>query len=132
MALLSIKTPAGGKVQAGGVGAQLQWNPAFGAHMTQKLTVGQRFIDSETIRLMQPYTPLRTAALIRSATFGTVIGSGRINQTVPYATWQYYRTDTTRSYDPRRGAQWFERMKIDHKDYLLREAARRTGARPVP
>lgn len=132
MALLSIQTPTGGKTQAGGVGAQLQWNPNVGPYMTQILTVGQRFIDSETIRLMQPYTPLQTGALIRSATFGTVIGSGRIKQTVPYAARQYYGTATTRAYDPRRGGQWFERMKIDHKDYLLREAARRTGARPVP
>lgn len=132
MAQLSIPTPRGGSVRAGGTGAQLRWDPGFGARATQQAAAAQRFVDSETIRLMQPYTPLQTGTLIRSATFGTAIGSGRIRQTVPYAARQYYDTAATRAYDPRRGAKWFERMKLDHKSYLLRGAAQKMGVKPKP
>lgn len=132
MAQRSIPTPRGGRIQAGGAGAQLRWDPGFGARATQRAAVSQRFIDSEAIRLMQPYTPLQTGTLIRSATLGTAIGSGLIRQATPYAARQYYNTATTRAYDPRRGAKWFERMKLDHKSYLLRGAAQRMGAKPKP
>lgn len=67
--------------------------------------------------------------LIKSATLGTVIGSGKIKQIAPYAAWQYYRTDITRKYDPRRGAYWFERMKADHRTYILKGAAEKAGAK---
>lgn len=131
MALLSIRTPSG--VRAGGEGgAVLRWDPGFGARAERQFTQAQRFLDAETIRLMQPYTPIQTGTLIRSATLGTVIGSGRIKQAVPYAARQYYGMSSTRAYDPRRGARWFERMKLDHKAYLLRGAAQRMGAKPKP
>lgn len=132
MALLSITTPRGAlrqvRTRAGGVTAKLIWNPDFARRRTQMFNRAQSFVDSEVLRLMQPYTPLRTGMLIKSATLGTVIGSGRIKQTTPYAARQYYTTATTRSYDPRRGAYWFERMKIDQKGYILRGAAQRAGA----
>ena len=91
----------------------------------------QAFVDSEVIRLMEPYTPQQSGMLIKSATLGTVIGTGEISQIAPYARWQYYRTDITRTYDPRRGAKWFERMKVDHKGYILKGAAEKAGARYV-
>ncbi|MCM1295663.1 MAG: minor capsid protein [Muribaculaceae bacterium] len=133
MALLTITTPRGTltqvKTRAGIVRAQLVWNAGFGRQRTQMFGRVQSFVDSETLRLMQPYTPLRTGMLIKSATLGTVIGSGKIKQITPYAARQYYSTGMTRSYDPRRGAYWFERMKIDHKSYILRGAAQKAGAR---
>lgn len=133
MALLTIKTPRGALVQkktAGGtVKAQLTWSPSFGAERTRQLRTVQAFVDSEVIRLMAPYTPIQSGLLIKSATLGTVIGSGEIQQIAPYARMQYYRTDITRKYDPRRGAKWFERMKIDHRAYILQGAARKAGAR---
>ena len=135
MALLTIQTPRGSLVQKktarGTVTARLQWNPSFGATRTRQLRTTQAFVDNEVIRLMAPYTPLQTSMLIKSATLGTVIGSGEINQIVPYARMQYYRTDITRKYDPRRGAMWFERMKLDHKAYILKGAAQKAGARYV-
>lgn len=132
MAMLTIRTPPGASVRSGGAGAQLRWEPGFGARAAQAFTVSQKFLDSEVIRRMQPYTPLQTGTLIRSATLGTVIGSGRVKQTVPYAARQYYRTSATRAYDPRRGAKWFERMKLDHRSALLAETAKRMGAKPKP
>lgn len=50
----------------------------------------QRFIDSEVIRLMGPYTPFRTGSLERSAIISTVIGSGKVRQNTPYARYLYY------------------------------------------
>lgn len=41
----------------------------------------QQFVDSEVLRLMNPYTPMDTGALVQSATNGTVIGSGKIQYT---------------------------------------------------
>ena len=111
MALLTITTPRGSVTQIkngnGAVTARLQWDPAFGARHTQSFLRTQAFIDSEVLRLMSPYTPLQTSMLIKSATLGTVIGSGKIKQIAPYAAWQYYRTDITRKYDPGRGAYCF-------------------------
>ena len=67
--------------------------------------------------------------LIKSATLGTVIGSGKIKQIAPYAAWQYYRTDITRKYDPRRGAYWFVSVKAAHRIYILKGAAEKAGAK---
>lgn len=132
MASLNITTPRGALKQvstaAGGVTARLVWGAGFAVQRAMMFGQVQCFVDSEVLRLMQPYTPLRTGMLIKSATLGTVIGSGRIKQTTPYAARQYYTTATTRSYDPRRGAYWFERMKIDQKGIILRGAAQRAGA----
>ena len=133
MALLTITTPRGKLVQrktAGGtVKARLTWSPSFAAERTKQLDTVQAFVDSEVIRLMAPYTPMQSGLLIKAATLGTVIGSGEVQQIAPYAAMQYYRTDITRKYDPRRGAKWFERTKVDRKAYILKGAAEKAGAR---
>ena len=41
---------------------------------------GQKFVDKEAIRIMTPYTPKDSSALITSATRLTKIGSGLIRQ----------------------------------------------------
>ena len=133
MALLTITTPRGKLVQrktsGGTIKAQLTWSPSFAAERTKQLDTVQAFVDSEVIRLMAPYTPMQSGLLIKAATLGTVIGSGEVQQIAPYAAMQYYRTDITRKYDPRRGAKWFERMKVDRKAYILKGAAEKAGAR---
>lgn len=50
----------------------------------------QKFVDSECIRLMAPYTPFLNGVLEKSATLSTVIGSGEVRQNTPYARYQYY------------------------------------------
>ena len=45
----------------------------------------QKFIDSECIRRMDPYTPKDIGTLIGAATSQTSIGSGKIIQQAPYA-----------------------------------------------
>ena len=76
----------------------------------------QAFVDSECIRRMNPETPRRTGVLIKSATLGTVIGSGEIDQIAPYARRQYY--------EHKEKSYWFERMKNRHKDSILKGAAK--------
>jgi hypothetical protein len=114
----------------------------------------QKFIDQECIRLMAPYTPFRAGMLERSATLGTKIGSGEINQIAPYARYQYYGklmvssitgsawarygekkvlTDKDLVHDksrhPQAGPYWFERMKADHKEEILEGARKVAGAK---
>lgn len=117
----------------------------------------QKFIDSECIRRMKPYTPFLSGTLQRSATIGTVIGSGIIAQKTPYAHYQYYgvvyapnipifrggilegfysppvkyptnrQLNYNKSKHPQAGKMWFERMKADHKNDILRGALQLSG-----
>ena len=89
----------------------------------------QKYIDSEVLRLSSPYVPRKTGTLDRSGILGTSIGSGEVIYNAPYAANQYYNTSTSRSYDAQRGAKWFERMKIDHKEEILRGAKQLAGGR---
>ena len=95
--------------------ARLVWAPGFKPNMENGFSNAQAFIDSECIRRMNPETPRRTGMLIKSATLGTVIGSGEIDQIAPYARRQYY--------EHKEKSYWFERMKNRHKDSILKGAA---------
>ena len=96
--------------------AKLEWNPDFAPDMEKGFSSAQEFVDSECIQRMGPETPKRTGALVKSATLGTVIGSGEINQIASYARRQYYEHKTK--------SRWFERMKNRHKDSILKGAAK--------
>lgn len=131
---------------------ELVWNGNFSAVRSNQLHKAQMFVDSECIRLMKPYTPFRNGILEKSATLGTVIGSGEIHQIAPYARYQYYGmlmvssitgssfaskgekkvlTSIPLNYDksrhPMAGAFWFERTKADHKKDILQGAAQIMG-----
>lgn len=101
---------------AGRTIARLTWAPGFKQDKEKGFSKAQEFVDSECIRLMNPETPRRTGVLIKSATLGTVIGSGEINQIAPYARRQYY--------EHMEKSHWFERMKNRHKDSILKGAAK--------
>ncbi len=96
--------------------ARLDWNPGFKPNKEAGFSNAQEFVDSECIRRMNPETPRRTGVLVKSATLGSVIGSGEINQIAPYARRQYYEHKTK--------SKWFERMKNRHKDSILKGAAK--------
>ena len=114
----------------------------------------QRFIDSEVIRLMTPYTPNLIGTLYKSAKAVPRVGSGEIVQATPYARFQYYGkvmvSPTTgspwalkgekkiltnrdlvhnKSKHPMAGPFWFERMKTDKKDEILEGARKAAGAK---
>lgn len=101
---------------------QLQWNKEQLAKRRGSFPAKQKYIDSEVLRLCDPLIPLKTGVLKNSGKLGTVIGSGVVQYTAPYARKQYYSTAESRSYDPQRGAKWFERMKAAHLKEILEGA----------
>lgn len=89
--------------------------------------MAQQFIDSEVLRLCDPYVPKDTGALIDSGIINTQIGSGKVKYRTPYARrWYYMPADFHDA--SMRGNYWFERMKAQGgKDKILRGIKRITG-----
>ena len=134
----------------------IKWDPQA---VRERLSKAEKFIDSECIRQMKPYTPFRTGMLERSATLGTVIGSGHIVYNSPYARYQYYgvvygpnipiyengilvgfrspkqkhKTNRMLTYSkathPQAQRLWFETMKKKHGEAILRGAAAIAGGK---
>lgn len=86
----------------------------------------QKFVDSECIRLMDPYTPFDKGTLKSVPNIQS--GGGQIVQQTPYAKRWYYEKANFQG-APRRGNRWFERMKLNHKDNILKGAAGIIGAK---
>lgn len=130
---LRIETPRGTllhcKTGNGSVSVRLAWSADFGARRTQCFASAQMAVDSEVLRYSSAYIPKVTGMLDASGRLGTVIGTGNVRYIAPYAKAQYYNTATTRRYDPQRGAKWFERMKLRHKDAILRVAKSKAGGK---
>lgn len=85
----------------------------------------QRYIDSEVLRLTDPYVPMDTGTLKSSGTRHTKIGSGEVRYRTPYARKQYH----TNKGNGLRGKMWFERSKADNRNSILNGACRVAGAR---
>ena len=71
---------------------------------------------------MDKLTPMRTGMMIKSATLGTVIGSGEINYLAPYARRQYYNNAGGSPAHPQARGMWFENMKASYRDSILKAA----------
>lgn len=107
----------------------------------------QKYIDSECLRVMSPYTPMLSGMMEKSATAGTVIGSGVIEYNSPSARFHFYgkvmiyeptgstwapfgckKVVTDRnlvhntSKHPKAGPYWFDRAMQDHKEEILKGA----------
>lgn len=107
---------------------KLAWRNNFKRKWQQRYDTAQRFVDSEVIRLSEPFTPLQTGMLVKSSILGTNIGSGEVTWIAPYARKQYYGTRKPGSETGAlRGPRWFERMKAIHKSAIIRGARRRAG-----
>jgi hypothetical protein len=105
-----IITTPGGK-------AELKWNIGFQKKWQGRFDSAQEFVDSECIRLTEPFVPKRTGMLEKSGILGSVIGSGKISYIAPYAKKQYYlpnRKKTSNS-EPLRGSFWFARSMALNK-----------------
>lgn len=119
----------------------------------------QKVVDNAVLRYCAPKVPFDTGHLIRSAITGSAIGQGLIVYATPDARYLYYgevygpnipifeggelagfrspkgqkkhptgRPLTYRG-APERGAYWFERMKAEHKDDIVQEAAAAAGGK---
>jgi hypothetical protein len=138
-----IRQPTGVKNQTGSF--SLKWNENFSATRSVQFTKAQKFVDSEVIRRMAPYTPMDKGGLYKSPIIGSKIGSGEIHQNMPYAKYQYYgkvmvsvRTRSawaksgekkvltnvdlvySKMRHPKAGKMWFEVMKTNDKDDIQR------------
>lgn len=128
--------------------AKMTWSNGFAHKWNAMFEQAQKTVDSECIRYMAQYTPTRNTLLRKSATLGTVIGSGHIYYQSPYARFQYYGkvmvSSITGSAWARRGEKkvltnrdlkystarvpkaqklWFEVMKANHKAVIRQKAA---------
>ena len=142
-----IETPQGSIIKTkNGMNCRLKWNEGFREKWQGKIDNAQKYVDSSCIRLMDKYTPMLSGMLIKSATLGTNIGEGKIHQIAPYAKYQYYgklmvssktggawskgekkiltNIDLTysKAVHPQAGPFWFERMKKDHWQDILKGA----------
>ena len=113
-----IKNPRGKVFLVSGANgtlkAELKWDPSFAGKKKESFSKAQMFVDSECLRYMNPLTPRLTGMMIMSATLGTVVGSGYIEYLTPYARRQYYEHKTK--------AKWFETMKNNNKDTIMKGA----------
>lgn len=110
--------------------AGIKFNPNFNTDVKSHFSRKQKYVDSECLRLSDPYVPKLSSDLIKSGITGTVLGSGEIDYTAPYAKPNYYENagrgieglNASGGVKGLRGKQWFERMKADHKEEILKGA----------
>lgn len=120
----TIKTPRG-TLSVKDNKAVLEWNTDFVPRWRKRYSRVQVYVDSEVLRLSEPYTPLLTGFLIKSGDLGTELGSGLVKWIAPYAKYQYYSHRKPGSQTgPLRGPFWFERMKQTHKRKIVSGARR--------
>lgn len=107
--------------------AKLEWNTTF-QRWPRNFSAAQSFVDSEVLRLSEPYIPLLTSMLIKSGILGTYIGSGLVEWIAPYAKAQYFsRRKPGSQTGPLRGPLWFERMKPVNRNRIVAGARRIAG-----
>ena len=124
-----IETPRGKIVTNANGKAELKFNPHFAPKWARHYSLAQMFVDSEVLRLSEPFTPLRTGTLIKTGILGTDIGSGKVQWIAPYARSQYYfgRLPGASQTGPLRGRFWFERMKALHGEKIVAGAKKLAG-----
>lgn len=106
----------------GSIRCELKWNEGFAPKKREEFTRAQEIIDSECLRYMDRLTPKRSGMMIKSATLGTVIGSGELIYLAPYARRQYYNNQGGSPLNPDAKGYWFESMKASYRDAILRAA----------
>lgn len=82
----------------------------------------QQFIDNECLRLSNEKAPFDQHTLIESGIIST--GGGEIKYRTPYARRLYYHPEYnfSREKNAEAGAYWFERMKQQYKENILKGA----------
>ena len=122
--VFTIETPRGRiietKTPKGKITAKLEWKEGFGARKEGDFERAQVFVDSECLRRMNKLTPRDTGSMIKSASLGTALGTGKINYLTPYARRQYYENKGKRNSN--RGRLWFERMKSQEGIEIMKGA----------
>ena len=93
----------------------------------------QKIVDSEVLRRSDPYVPFDTGYLKKSGIIGTKIGKGEVIYDAVYAHTNYYmnagKGKEGTSKGGLRGKFWFERMKADHLEDILKTAKEKCGGK---
>lgn len=89
----------------------------------------QAMLDSEVMRVMEPYMPLDTGTMIASMQSATHPGSGEIHVNTPYAAKVNYISGIMGKNGPNRGRRFFDRMKADKLAYFKAFVAKALGAK---
>lgn len=112
------------KTDDGTVKLEIRWNEGFGPKLTRSINSSQEFIDTECLRLSEKFMPFDQHTLIESGTLCTQIGSGEVMWRTPYARRLYFHPEYNFSteHNPQAGGYWFERMKQQYKDKILKGA----------
>lgn len=130
----SIHVPKDSRINVyKGSKAGLYWHADFYPKWSGRYVSAQKFVDSEVLRLSEPFIPLRTGQLVKSGTLGTHIGSGLIAWIAIYARRQYYSPREPGSETgPLRGPFWFERMRKQYGKTILSGARKIAGGGYIP
>lgn len=108
----------------------ITFDPNFKKKSESNFQSAQKFVDREVLRRTDPYMPYRNGIMKGSGKLGTVIGSGVVEYTAPYARLQNY-TNAGKGIDGLnashgakglRGAFPFDRMKADHLEEIQKGA----------
>lgn len=97
------------------------------AELQTRVDAAQKFVDSEFIRLTDPYVPFRTGATKDSVTTNSVIGSGLLTYATPYVRYIWAHPEWNFNGAPKRGAYWAQRSWADNGADIVRGAAQIAG-----
>lgn len=105
-----VKTPKGVNIsysnKGGTVHISFQLSSIFERNANYCFGNAQKVMDSEIIRLSKPYVPWKKGTLANSVDLATIIGSGKIVWSTPYAKRRYYEGPLKGI----KGPYWVERM----------------------
>lgn len=118
---VSVPGPRDLAVIGAGSTIRLTYAPGLNGKITKKLVKAQTFVDSEVLRLCSPLVPYRNGALEGSGTLHTRTGTGVVTYKTPYARRWYYEPANFNG-APQRGNRWFERMKQQSGQTILKGA----------
>lgn len=107
----------------------LHMSPAFEQEAAELMHRKQVYVDTETVKRMEPYTPKKTGRKMDIGAHGSPRGSGVVSYRSKIARENYYQNLGTgvggmnaKENRGLRGRLWFERMKADHKKDILKGA----------
>lgn len=119
---LKVTFPKGTITTANGK-CTIEYNTAWVNKFNTNLNRVQVFLDNKVITELQAYVKYKTGTMAKSIRLASEEGSGYVTIGVPYAHYQAYENNSSRSKDVKRGARPFERMKADKKDTIMKQVA---------
>lgn len=131
-----IKTPRGKLIKTKNGTIELKFNEKYIQKKEKNYSRAQKVVDSEVLRLSEPYVPFKKGFLRQSGTLGTIIGSGEVAYLAPYSRYIYFgfvmigkppkrKTNKLLTYHGggNVGRLWFEVMKRRYKKEILEKAS---------